>query len=249
MLAQDLIQLARDRYLDDVSTTGLLWSDEELLADLNWAYKRAAEWGLLIRDTDTAALCTITLVDSQPLYTLDQRIVTVESITLVDAAGAEYDVPAMARKDLLWTFGSGWRAAKGKPQAYEPTKSYQIRLVYMPDSVWAGKTLRLDVNRSPLTDLTDFDEPEIPASMHESLVYGLCAQAFLKRDADTEALAEANHFMDLFMMAFGPPTTHVDRMHRLKEGGQEQDTKRRGTVSPWKTPTPQAPSAPPEKAP
>jgi hypothetical protein len=234
MQAADLIMLGRDKYLDDSSTTGYLWSDDELLADLNWAQKRAAEWGLLLRDSETAAICSIALVSGQAIYALDPRIITVESITLVAADGSETDVPAMARKDIVWTFGNDWRVASGQPKAYEPIKPHSIRTVAVPNATWAGKTLRLDVNRYPLADMTMIDEPEIPENQQEDLLYGMAFQAFLKRDADAEAIAESKNFFELFSEAFGPPQSHTDRMHRLKTGEQEQDAKRRGAVAPWK---------------
>jgi hypothetical protein len=236
MIASDLIALGRVRYLDDLSDTYPLWSDEELLSALNWAQRKAAEWGLLLKDSATPAICSITLVDGQAVYPIDPRVVTIESITLVHADGRETDVTAMNRKDILWMFGETWRVAKGQPKAFEPTKTNTIRVVRVPNAVWAGKTLRVSCNRLPLADMTLIDQPELPSSMHEDLLYGMCSQAYLKRDADTYDPGASQRYMAMFMDIFAPSVSHTTRMEQFKEGEQEQGGKRKSSVSNWEAP-------------
>lgn len=76
--------------------------------------------------------------------------------------------------------------------------------------------LPLSAGLSSAAVVTADNEPEIPASQHEDLLYWVAGHAFLKRDTDIEGnKGSAATLLGLFAQAFGPPIDHSKRMHNL----------------------------------
>lgn len=83
--------------------------------------------------------------------------------------------------------------------------------------------LPLAANWAQSAAVTADNEPEIPANMHEALLYWVAGQAFLKRDTDVEANKnKPADLLALFSQSFGPPVDHSKRMHRLHSTGHIQ---------------------------
>jgi hypothetical protein len=218
MTAAELILKARVNYLSD-AVRPYLWSDLELLAHLNWAYKRAVTWSRAIRDNATPAVCTLTLVADHPVYALDHGIIAVKSITLNLPDTTQHTLDAINAGEAQRRFGTDWQTTTGDPSAYVP-QGYSIRLVRVPSAEWGGQTLTIDCHRLPLTELTLSDTPDdFNDIQQEGLIYGLLSQAYLKHDADAGNLERAKVHYGNFIAEFGPPITQTTILHNLQGPG------------------------------
>jgi hypothetical protein len=216
--AAELIMQARQQYLGDTENPPM-WCDELLLASLNWAYRRAAYWSLAIRDSTTAAVCTITLVADQAVYNLNRSIIVVNSITLNKPDMTQRKLEAVNEGDAASFGGCDWRTETGEPFLYVP-QGYTIQLVRVPSAEWAGKTLTVDCFRLPLTSLTLDDTPEFfDEIQQESLIYGMLSQAYLNPMKDLSRPDLAVMHKASFVAAFGPEISHTHRMHNLRGTG------------------------------
>ena len=218
MTAAELIDRTRRKYLADTAEP-YLWCDDELLDDLNWAYRRACYWSLAIRDSTTAAVCTITLAADQAVYALNRAIIKVNSIILNNPDTTTRLLQPVNQGEAARYAGHHWQTETGDPSMYVPN-GYIIRLVRVPSAEWAGQTLTVDCFRLPLTSLAMDDTPEFFDDIQqESLIYGLLSQAFLKVDADAFRADLAKAHMGNFIAAFGPAVSHTTQMHNLRGTG------------------------------
>lgn len=80
----DLLEELRFNILNDRSdrvdgTSDYLWTDETLVRYINEAQRRFAVHGLVIRDSTTAEVCEVTLVEGQTTYPLHEAVLAVVS--------------------------------------------------------------------------------------------------------------------------------------------------------------------------
>lgn len=198
--------------VDDLKIPGL-WSPAEFLRYLNEAVNDACERARLLEDFETPEITRITIRAGKASYPLDPRIIDVRSAKL-DLQNA----PLVARvPDDLDRDYPQWRTQVGRPWAYVDNTN-TITLVDIPV---ADDVLRLRVVRRPLQELTkDGDCPEIPPHLHEQLLQGVMARAYMKRDADTFNPQKAAEHEVLFTRCFGAKrTANVARKHREKRRG------------------------------
>lgn len=151
MKASELLEVARDDYLDDKEgeQDKRLWSDKALLRRLNQAQREAASRALLLRDSATPRICALAVVANQVRYAMDPRIIKVHSLRLEWPDGRLTALPALSSGEAARVFGPDWRTEPGEPKAYVPD-GHAIQLCPAPAPEYAGFALRLDVCRYPL---------------------------------------------------------------------------------------------------
>lgn len=199
--------------------TDSLWSNDELTLYVNDAMDEACLRSKLITDSSTAAICDIALVADQAEYTLDERIIWVQS---AHQDGKDGSLEQTTERILDRALPQ-WRQMNS---VEEPSKylidmnSHKIRLVPAP-SVPVADTLKLTVWRTQLASL-DYAQaateiPEIPAIHHLGLIDWVVRQCYLKKDVDTyDPDASARHEA-IFESRFGQRpdawTLNHDRTH------------------------------------
>ncbi len=153
-----------------------------------------------ILDSDTASLCTIAVTAADATYSLDDKILHVHRAKL-----SSQDKPltetGLYELDHIRT---GWESTSDDPQFYtEDLNRHEIRLYPNPTT---NDTLNLTVRRRPVTLMTTgTDTPlDIPTHQHAGLLHWICHLAYLKQDADTEAVQKSTLYRDLFTQYFGP---------------------------------------------
>jgi len=176
-------------WLDDEvgPDTEKLWSDLELTEYANDVIEELTEEVDLIKDSTTAAVCTITLVLNQSTYTLHPKITRVlrakissetKPLTPATVEGLDVAYPDWEDND------------SGTPQyIVVESETGKIEIYPAPDSTIAGETLDLTVYRLPLVELDATDaldeSPEISARYHRKLIPGILARCYRKKDSET----------------------------------------------------------------
>lgn len=201
---QDIINQARTR-LDDTGTTGVLWTDEDIITYANNGEQEICKRALALKDTTTAAVSEITLIDGQGLYSIDPRVL------FVQRASVRGQYSKLRRIDLekLDTI-LGWESKTGIP-TYFSTDFQDGSMLVMPTPVTgsgAGEVIDMVVLRLPLATMVNLtDTPEINESYHQSIVDWVCFEAYSKNDADSDSADKAQKYYGLFESAIGAHKT------------------------------------------
>jgi hypothetical protein len=215
----------KSRYFWQDNDNGLLWKNTEIVRLWNEA---SAEFcrRLPIKDRSTTPLVSIATVADQQLYRYSPKIQYIEKITL-SSTGQPLIKASAAEMDYCL---SQWRTTTGTPQYYveDDQEPYAIMLYPTPDAV---DTLTLTVGRLPLETVTwdmrhtYFVEPDI--QYRETLIQGMKALAFKKRDTDTFSENEADRAEQSFSLMAGPRRTAEQiRIRRLMAGRKATATPR-----------------------
>ena len=177
MTIGELLATARNQLDDTVAP--YRWSADELAEYLNNAVYELCECKL-IKDSSTAAICSIDVVADTQSYALDKRIVSIERAKLSKVT----DPLTQITVDIADNYFSGWDTQKDTPSAYINDEG-KIILVWIPDE---NDTLTLTVYRLPLSPITVADsnsDPEVPLKWQHQLYKGIYKQAYDKHDSDT----------------------------------------------------------------
>ncbi len=118
MNVTEIIGLERESILDDAKEP-YLWSNTELVFDLNEALNELCREVWLITDQTNAAVREIKLLSNVGLYSLDERVVNVKSARL--KSGSQWGQP-LTKTSEAWLDQNraNWRERTGTPQAYAP---------------------------------------------------------------------------------------------------------------------------------
>lgn len=209
MNLSELIEAVRIRTGD--MSAPYLWSDDEITLNLNQADSEAAERALLIQDSTTAEVCTLTLDAGSASYPLHESILKIERAKLA-STGDLLSVVSREALDKLW---SGWETATGTPKyLFEDGEG---NAVVVPEPT-AADTIAITVKRLPLTVMaSDADTPEIPVRHHSRMLYWALHLAYLKHDADAFDQQAADRYEAMFARSFGyRHDANVQRKHRDK---------------------------------
>lgn len=207
-VAQLIQQLRYD--LDD-NVAPHLWLDDELLAYLNEAEREACRRARLLKDTETTAVCRITLSDEDDLITVDSRVLYVRRVKI-----STMTLPLVKkRRDQLDCERPGWdtESSVTYPEYWVmDTDSSKIRLV-PPINITSGTVYAyLHVVRLPLADMTSSGSPEIPARWHMSMRQWALYQAWMKQGEDTYNPNKAAIAAAEFEREFGPRTPAAEEV-------------------------------------
>ena len=128
----EVISLTRESVLDDTDSQKYLWSNTELIYLLNRAYNELVKPSL-IKDQSTTAITEIKLLSNVGIYTLDSRIIQVNSARL------ETDTGSLTRttEARLDATVSDWRNETGTPIEFAPSSATGYLSVYPKfDDTW-----------------------------------------------------------------------------------------------------------------
>lgn len=180
-----------------------LWEDHEVQRYLDDACREAAERSWCIRDSSTAAVCSVAVIAGTASYTLHASVLHVDRARLT----AERYPLVLSSTEEMDRERPGWdaNAASGTPaRALLDAEGASWKLTLVPTPVTDG-TLALVVFRTPLASVaSDDDAPEIPARYHEQLIDWMLRCAYLKRDSETQDEDKAAKAEARFTASFGP---------------------------------------------
>ena len=198
MKRAELITAFRDM-VDDTSSP-YLWKDGEIRRYLDEAHREAAERALLLRDSTTPDVTQVAITAGTATYTLDRRIIKVESAHLPSKTGPLYLASSPEMDDLMPTWRE-LRAAPGRLVLDQEGDFIRATLCGIPT---VTETMSLVVFRTPLEPLnTDDDEPEIPRRYHLGLLEWMAHLAYKKRDSETYDEARSQTHAAEFAAIFG----------------------------------------------
>jgi hypothetical protein len=213
MYMEELIQIVREDYLDDVADTDddsdLRWSDSFLRRALAKAEREACRRTDLLFDDSTSTVTQITLATDTDSYTYNNKITRIDSVI--------YDDEPLDQKteaELVEEHGEGWRTDTGEPTAYV-VRGGKIRFYPTPTSSESGDIVYLEVFRLPLVPFTT--SPEIPEEHHEDLCPYAAYLAWKRRDEDTFDPGKASEMLAEFTATFGTLDDAAIRRHRLEQ--------------------------------
>lgn len=202
MTLRELLDELRSNILRDVSSAadgrvndGSLWTDSALLRYIRDAEAKFVSQTMCLRDSRTAEITQITMVEGQAEYDLDPRVVSI--------LAAQLDGRVVLGR-TTWASRFGADPALSPNTSYTaPDESGQPRIYYTdrdsnaigfypkPSEHTAGKIVRLQVARMPLAPLKAMDDvSEIPEQYHLDLVEWAAWRALRNHDPDIDGANE-----------------------------------------------------------
>jgi hypothetical protein len=167
-----------------------LWADSELYRWLNEAEVEACRRARLIVDTQNVSgvdnVCRIQLVDQQPFYPLDHRVIYVRRALM---AGRTLPLCPMDYRDLDLE-QPGWQTRTGQVVGYVrglDTGKFRPYRIPTTASMANGSTVDLLVVREPLRPMSQDDQnaaPEINPRYHLALLDWVYWRAYSKKDSE-----------------------------------------------------------------
>jgi len=224
-LVSDLRTITRD--IDNGVPTELLWSDSEIMSFLNEGETEIAERTLCIEDTDTMAVCDLTLVTSTATYSTHASVIDVKNITF------SHDTSVVLTKaDHQKTEGwldknvSGWRTmTAGDPMYYILRPNSKITFVPAVDSGYNATTATLTVVKRPTTILSSTNTtPEVSSKYYEAMKKWALYRMYDKKDSQTLDPKTSLLNYTLFENMVGPrPSLNVERIVREEPEGMQME--------------------------
>ena len=213
-------------YYFEEDDSGCLWSNQELISYVNSARNELAH-RIPIRDSSTEELTEITLMEGVATYSIDPRILAIDSVVL-----ASTGEPLIKLSDA--DDRSQWRDPYSTTYS-EPTAVTQYRTDFNDYilTVYATPTeedtLYLALRRLPLSALlwedANLDISEPAAIYHEALLDWICMQAYLKRDSNTFDADLSGRHQGLFTDAVGPRISFTHGAVRKAVAGKRLRTR------------------------
>lgn len=205
MLASEIIQMAREDYLDDTRGENL-WSDASMLRYLNEAGRQVCTRGDYIFDATTPAITRATVTPTKNSFKLHKDITRIKGV-FIDGV----KIPKKTREEMDFHV-KDWRTAT-QGQTVFIVSGRNVTITPLPV---ANTVVTLEVYRSPKL-IEDLDsEPELIPEYHRDLVYWICYEALSKRDADTLDGKKANEYLAKFDNVFGRQIPSDVRQNQLE---------------------------------
>lgn len=182
-----------------------LWGDSELIEFTTDGENEACRRSRLLIDSNNAQICRVNVIASNPLLTLDARVLFIRRARL------ELESRPLSRasyRDLDANI-SGWESVTGTPTHY--LTDYETGKIRLYPTPVVNDTLDLTVVRLPLAPITGFTQtPEINARYHRSLRYWIMYRAYSKQDTETLDKKKAADNLALFEQEFGTKSRAID---------------------------------------
>lgn len=222
-LRRDLDDFGGGEAVWELDDSQCLWSNEELTSYLNEAEQEFCR-RKPIRDSSTAAVCSLVFSAGSTSINLDPRILYIRRAKI---SGEDYPLSPTSLKDLDIDL-PGWDDLdQDTPTHYlADAGSMTLRLVPAPS---AEGTLSLVVDRMPLADMAwasrDTVSPEIWSYDHLSLLSWARYLAYTKPDGETLNREQAAIHAAAFEAMVGPRLStktqglvaaHADQPHRTR---------------------------------
>ena len=200
MNVASLISRYRSEILDD-TLEPYLWSNDDVIGELNDTVDELVESSLIIVDQDTDAVVEVALTANTTLFAIDDSIFHVR-FGRVESTG--YGV-IKTTEDWLNANISDWRTITGSsPTHFAPSATQGYLSIYPKLDTGLTDKLLLTVNRMPLTKFTAADIAAATAitdvnEMHHSKLFnGMAKRAYLKPDSETYDKGKAEYHRGLF---------------------------------------------------
>lgn len=228
-LSELRFNILRDRSDMIAGDTDSLWSDETLLLYIKDAERRFARQSMIIRDSTTAALTTLTLKTGVTNYPLDKSIIAVISSRYqldnfdLQRSGHSLLYQLNAPEFLTWDDTLQANYPPGKPLAYytDETLVYagqnqvSFSVFPAPSAAENGNVIRLRIIRLP-TSCYDRDHLDSESQLPEDYqLISLEWAAYLAQrtfDADAGAPTSANDHKNAFDAAIKDAIKERKRM-------------------------------------
>lgn len=223
MTLGELLQYLRRAILNDrtdrvAGSPDYLWTDEDLVTNINEAQRRFATRGLILRDGTTDIVTKITLVEGQTMYPLHEAVLAVISAKVegqvADITRVGHAVLAAYRAPTdTWIDPSAFNGLPPGPTlAYSTDEGVvdfdagtfsqiNLRVHPTPTAGQAGQVIRLRVVRKPLVafSVDELDAvPEIPVDHHLEMLDWAAYLALRIVDDDAGAPRRAEEFRAMF---------------------------------------------------
>lgn len=201
--------LAAWRSLVDDEAQPYLWDDDDAQRYLDAAHREAAARARLIRDSTTAAVCSVAVVANTAGYALHASIIDVERAKL----STDTETLELTSTEELDRTAPGWESLTGSPSHLALDReglTFKATLAAKPS---AASTMSLVVFRLPLASInSDDDSPEFAEQWHYGLIKWMAHLSYCKQDAETRNDAKAKQYADEFTEEFGQrPDANVAR--------------------------------------
>ena len=230
---QNLIDIMREDYLDDtfdgIATAtpaeiaeNALWTDTQLLRYLTEAQEEVC-WRAKAFASDSM---TITLVDGQQQYTVDDKIVQLRRLLFNNKPMTHKSRETMDTVAPEWKTNPGTGLSDNDIYFFIRGRTLTLSRVPTAADVATGD-LELEVYRLPANDVTAGAQLEIPTNMHKNTIWYALHLAYLKHDADTYDPKRSDGYLFKFEKAFGPKVDHRVIIHQLEH------PRRGGHLSAW----------------
>lgn len=223
MTLLELIKHLRESILDDVGGTGVDWADliednvassqlrwtnEELTRFINEAQNRVCADALAIKDSTTYSL---TVVADTAEYTLDSNILQVKGM-YSDNSGLR--LTEQEYEDLEGV--KSWRSKTGTPTHYMlDIDTNKVRLYPTPE---ANDTIYLTVYRLPITqfdwELADTQSSELRIEYQIPMLNWAAYMAYMKDEANTFDPQRSTYFRQLYVADFTYNSPYADIRRR-----------------------------------
>lgn len=193
-------------------------ADDDLMDFANEAEEEACRRALLLRDSTTAAVCTVAITAGNPVFTLHASVIDVLRVKM-----ASETVPlAIVPQDEMDRVNVGWDTMTGKPRAVVAGRDTgKLRLWPSPT---VNETLALTVTRLPVAEMNDLeDTPEIPRQYHRALAQWMLYRVFSIRDSELFDPNKAANALANFEREFGKRQSARNEAWRQEriQGGAE----------------------------
>ncbi|MBT8448161.1 MAG: hypothetical protein KJO69_00630 [Gammaproteobacteria bacterium] len=193
---------------DNVSSTQLRWTNEELTRFINEAQNRVAADILAIKDSSTYSL---TVVADTAEYALDPTILQVKGM-YSDNSGLR--LTEQEYEDLEGV--KSWRSKTGTPTHYMlDIETSKVRLYPTPE---VDDTIYLTVYRLPTPqfdwELSDIQSCEIRTEYQIPMLNWAAYMAYMKDEANTFDPQRANYFRQLYVADFTYNSPYADVRRR-----------------------------------
>lgn len=188
-----------------------VWSDEALVRYFRAAEEIFCRKAWVLKDSTTAACCSITLVAAQKDYALHSSVLRVLSVTPddtdLDLVRASYDTMRPRMNDHPvdgFDVNVTYIDAPGRPMWFSTDSAVRtLRLRPAPSAAEVALigTLNLRVARMPITALSVDrldSEPEIPDEYHMDLCNYAAGMALSHPNVDGQGRREAKDYLNMF---------------------------------------------------
>lgn len=225
MRLDELLDELREGILNDrtdrtAGTSDYLWTDARLIRYINEAQRRFAVQSLILRDASTPEVTEFILVEGQQDYVLHEAVIAVVSAKVsthtADLRRVGHSLLSMHSPvgDMTYDPSAFTWMQPGAPVAYSTEEGLSdqradgwsqvsLRVYPVPDADAAGTTIKMQVIRKPLEQLTVNNlcaVPEIPEDHHLEMLDWAAYLALRIVDDDAGSERRAAEFARSFQV-------------------------------------------------
>ena len=177
--SEELLELFHLNPVD--STAPYRWDDEVVFAWLSEAQREACLRGGLLKDASTASICEISVVAGTTTYSVSPLVVKIDRAMLLSESGILARVDIFDHEEMDRSFPE-WRTTADTPNGcILEGNTLTLNRIPIEDA-----TVKLEVFRLPLANISSTVQPEIPSIHHDELINWPLYRAHQIEDDDEE---------------------------------------------------------------